>query len=258
MGMTPRVALVVGAGRGIGRAVAERLAREGHVIIVAARSAAEVQVAAEAICRAGGRADARTLDITDPALTDRAVQDIREAHGGLDILVNSAGMSYIAPVPFADPARWREVLEVNLLGAFIISRAVVRRMVGAHWGRIVHIGSIAARLGAPYNAIYAASKAGVEALVRSLALEVAPAGVTVNAVAPGYVRTQLFAYTQGERAKLKGVPLEHHEEDLLAEMPTRRLVEPAEVAAAVAYLVSEEAGSVTGHVLNVDGGRTAC
>ena len=124
-------------------------------------------------------------------------------------------------------------------------------------GRIIQIGSISADLGAPFNAIYAASKAGVAALVRSLALEVARTGITVNGVQPGYVKTLLFEETQAVRAKIKGVSAEQHEQDLIRDTPTGRLVLPQDVAAAVAYLASEDAAAVTGQMINVDGGRTA-
>ncbi len=257
MGLIPRVALVTGGGRGLGRGIAERLAADGHSVVVASRSTAEVEAVAKAIRDAGGKAEARTLDVTDAAAVDQLAADVVRAHGRLEILVNSAGTSYIAPVVLGDPARARAVLETNLLGAWLVSRAVLRPMMAARWGRIIHVGSISAELGAAFNAIYAASKAGVNALVRSLALELAQFGITVNAVAPGYVRTQLFDETQGRRAELKGVSRERHEADLLAEVPTGRFIEPPELAAAVAYLASEEARSVTGHVLTVDGGRTA-
>jgi 3-oxoacyl-[acyl-carrier protein] reductase len=257
VGLTPRVALVTGGGRGIGRGIAERLAAEGHTVIVAARSEAEVEATAQAICATGGSAQGRVLDVTDAPAVEALVREIVTAHGRLEILVNSAGTSYIAPLVLADPDRARAVLETNLLGAWIVSQAVVRSMMAARWGRIIHVGSISAEVGAPFAAIYAASKGGVHALVRSLALELAHAGITVNVVSPGYVHTQLFDHTQGRRADLKGVSREQHEADLLAEVPTGRFVEASDVAAAVAYLASEEARSVTGQVLTVDGGRTA-
>lgn len=256
VGLIPRVALVTGGGRGIGRGIAERFAADGHTVIIAARSQTEVEATAQAICNAGGSAQGRTLDVTDPSAAEKLVREIVTAYGRLDILVNSAGTSYIAPLVLADPDQVRAVLETNLLGAWFVSRAVVRPMMAARWGRIIHVGSISAEVGAPFAAIYAASKGGVHALVRSLALELAHSGITVNVVAPGYVHTHLFDHTQGRRADLKGVSRERHEADLLAEVPTGRFVEANDVAAAVAYLASEEARSVTGQVLNVDGGRT--
>jgi NAD(P)-dependent dehydrogenase (short-subunit alcohol dehydrogenase family) len=171
--------------------------------------------------------------------------------------VNCAVISNNAHLLLGNIQKWRDVLEVNTLGAFCISQAAIRPMIRQHYGRVVHIGSISAQVGAPYNAIYAASKAGVAGLVRSLALEVAAAGITVNAVQPGYVKTKLFAQTQGARAKIRGVDLEQQENDLIQDTPTRRLVTPEDVASLVDYLASESSRSITGQTLNVDGGRTA-
>src|SRR5436853_4197951 len=134
-----RVALVTGGGRGIGRGIAERFAADGHTVIIAARSQSEVEASAQAICKAGGSAQGRTLDVTDPSAAERLVREIVSTHGRLDILANSAGTSYIAPLVLADPERARAVLETNLLGAWIVSRAVLRPILAAHWGRLLHI-----------------------------------------------------------------------------------------------------------------------
>lgn len=246
-----------GGARGIGKAVALRLAADGHRVVVLARTLEQVDETAAEIERAGGWAIGHAADVGDPARVEALVREVTGAHGPPGILVNSAGISYIGPVLLGDGERWREVVDTNLLGAFRVSKAVLRPMLAAKWGRIIHVGSISSQIGAPYNAIYAASKAGVDALVRSLALEVARSGITVNAVAPGFVRTDLYMDTQSRRARLKGVTLESHEADLVGEVPIHRLVTPEEVAATVSFLASEEAGAITGQVINVDGGRTA-
>ncbi|MEM7563779.1 MAG: SDR family oxidoreductase, partial [Pseudomonadota bacterium] len=178
-------------------------------------------------------------------------------YGGLSAMVNCAGVSYIAPVLLSKNEDWERVLQINTIGAFNISRAVLRPMIRSRFGRIIHIGSISSQVGAAYNAIYAASKAGVAGMVRSLSLEVATLGITVNAVQPGYVKTKLFAQTQGARAKVKGVSIEQHEQDLIDDTPTGRLVTPEDVASLVGYLASDESHSITGQTINVDGGRTA-
>ena len=257
MGLGNKVSLVTGGGRGIGRAICERLATDGHTVYSAARSLDEVADVAERLSAAGGEVHALQLDVTDATQVDEAVKSILSKHSRIDVMVNSAGTSYIAPVVMGKIPEWEKVLDTNVLGAFIVSKAVVRPMLLARSGRIIHIGSVSGEIGAPYNAIYAASKHAIVGLVRSLALEVARSGITVNAVQPGTIKTKLFEETHGARARLKGVSMEEHEQDLIQDVPTRRFVEPEEIADAVAFLVSDGARSITGQMLNVDGGLTA-
>ena len=256
MGLKARVALVVGGGRGIGRAVCERLAADGCTVAVAGRTLAALEAVRDGLRDAGHEATCHELDLADLASVEPAVKGVVTEHGRVDVLVNAAGISYVAPVALSNLDRCEEVLRVNLLGAFALSRAAVRPMIRQKAGRIVHVGSISGDVGAPYNAIYAASKAGLGGLVRSLALEVAALGITVNAVQPGTVRTELFEATHGARAKLKGITLEAQERAMEADSPQRRLVRPDEVAAAVSYLAGDGAAAVNGHLLDVDGGRS--
>ena len=189
MGLNGRVALVVGAGGGIGRAVCRRLVGDGYRVVAAGRTLATLERLAAELGRDDDGADVGRveLDLADTASVESRIRDVAAEHGRIDVLVNAAGTSYVAPVALSNLATCEEVLRVNLLGAYALSRAVVRVMIRQKAGRIVHVGSISGAVGAPYNAIYAASKAGVAGLVRSLALEVAPLGITVNAVQPGTV-----------------------------------------------------------------------
>ncbi len=255
--MTARVVLVVGGAGGIGAAIAEHLCRDGHRVVVSSSTEERGEAQVAELAERGLEAESLRLDVTDEDSCRAGVAEVVSRHGRLDSLVNSAGVSYIAPVLLGKVQEWQRVLEVNTLGAFMISRAALRPMIKARYGRVVHIGSISAEVGAPFNAIYAASKAGVAGLVRSLALEVARTGITVNAVQPGYVKTSLYAETQGARARMKGVQVSEHEQTLIEDTPTGRLVTPEDVASLVGYLLREESQSITGQTLNVDGGRTA-
>lgn len=251
------VSLVVGGTGDIGKAICQRLLDSDSVVVVSGQTQERADTAVKALGGASDVLASCVINITDPDSCKQSVIEIEKNFGHLDNLVNCAGISYIAPVLLGKIDAWRNVLEVNSLGAFIISQAAMRPMVRQRYGRIIHIGSISAEVGAPYNAIYAASKAAIAGLVRSLALEIAASGITVNAVQPGYVKTKLFAQTQGVRAKIKGVTLDEHENDLIRDTPTRVLVTPDDVASLVNYLASNESRSITGQMLNVDGGRTA-
>jgi NAD(P)-dependent dehydrogenase (short-subunit alcohol dehydrogenase family) len=251
-----RVALVAGGSRGIGFAICHDLADAGYHVIAAARTQDELQELSDSFATKGREITCLNFDMANAESINTMVKTAHQCHGQLDVVINSAGISYVAPVALANLDRCEEVLQVNLMGAFTLSKAAVRIMTRQRYGRIVHIGSISGTIGAAYNAIYAASKAGVAGLVKSLALEVASLGITVNAVQPGTVHTRLFEQTHGARAKLKGITIEEQKALMEADNPQKKLVTVNDVAAAVCFLVSDGAGSINGHLLNVDGGRS--
>jgi 2-hydroxycyclohexanecarboxyl-CoA dehydrogenase len=244
------VALVTGAGRGIGRAIALRLARAGMAVGVTDLDAATAGAVAGEIQAAGGSAVACAADVTDLAALRAAVAATESALGPLGVLVNNAGWDRLHPFVESDPALWDRLIAINLKGVLNATKAALDGMVARGAGRIVNISSDAGRVGSSGESVYAACKAGVIGFSKALAREVARHGITVNVVCPGPTETQLLSDVMtGERgARIL--------EGMKRGIPLRRLAQPEDVAGAVAYLASDEAGYVTGQVLSVSGGLT--
>ena len=237
-----RVALITGASRGIGRAIAHRLAAGGAVVVAAARGD-NASSTATAIAEAGGRSEAIGLDVTDADAVASAVTGVLERYGRIDILVNNAGITRDQLMLRMKRDDWDAVIATNLTAAFTCIQAVLRPMVKQRRGRIINVSSVVGQSGNAGQANYAASKAGVIGLTKSLALEVASRNITVNAVTPGLIDTDMT------RAISAGA----HDE-WAARIPMQRLGAPEDVAGAVAFLASDEASYITGHVLAVNGG----
>ena len=238
-----RAALVTGGSRGIGRATASLLARGGARVGLCARNAADVEAAAQALREAGGEAIAVPADVADPRQADAAVQACLERFGRLDILVNNAGIRHDGLLLRMRDEDWDRVMAVNLKGAFHCARAALRGMVRQRGGRIINVTSVVAVSGNAGQANYVAAKAGLIGFTKAVALEVASRGITVNAVAPGFIETGM---TAGLEADLQ--------RRYLAQIPTGRFGRAEEVAWAIGFLASEEAGYLTGQVLHVNGG----
>lgn len=248
------MALITGGGRGIGRGIALAFAREGADVAVAARTLAEVEAVAEAIRGLGRRAVAIPCDVTDPEAAAACVRKAEAELGPVQILVNNAGIAVSARLVDTDDALWHRHLMVNLTGAFYMTRAVLPGMLARRWGRIINVASIAAKQGAAYTTAYTAAKHGLLGLTRALALEVVGAEITVNALCPGYVATDLTWQSARRIAEKTGRSYEEAVRTLAAFSPQKRLIEPEEVAAVAVLLASEEARGITGQAINIDGG----
>jgi 3-hydroxybutyrate dehydrogenase len=250
-----RVALVTGGGRGIGRAIALALAGAGARVAVAARSRLEVDAVVRELARLRRQGLALTCDVTSAAAVERAFAEVAETLGPVDVLVNNAGFAESAPIHRLDEALWSRTIAVNLTGTYLCTRQALGTMVDRGRGRVVNIASIAGRVPFPYTAAYCAAKHGVIGFTRAVALEMATKGVTVNAVCPGWVDTEM---TTGsiQRIVSKTGRTPEDVRRMLEEMnPQRRLIQPEEVAAVAVFLAGDEAAGITGQAINVDGGE---
>lgn len=239
-----KVALVTGGSRGIGRAIALRLAREGVAVVVnyVSREAAAREVV-DAVLAEGGRASSVQADVSVAVEAEAMVDGVLKEYGSLDILINNAGITRDGLLLRMSEADWDAVLDTNLKGAFVCTKAALRTMMRQRYGRIVNLSSVAGLMGNAGQANYSASKAGLIGFTKAVAREVASRNITVNAVAPGYIETDIW----------NGVP-EHARAGLLQLIPMARAGQPEDVAEVVAFLASDASRYMTGQVLSVDGG----
>jgi 3-hydroxybutyrate dehydrogenase len=252
--LSGKQAVVTGGGKGIGAAVARSLAAAGAAVLVAARTLADVEGVAGEIRAQGGRAWAATCDVTDPAQVQALARAAADRLGPVDILVNNAGIAHSAPLKAIALADWNRIFAVNVTGTFLCTQAFVPGMVERGWGRVVNVSSIAGRSGAPYIAAYAASKHAVLGFTRSVAAELAASGVTVNAVCPGYVDTDMVRDSVERIVEKTGRPAEQVVESIRRTSPQNRLLEPEEVAFLVLSLCDPRARGVNGQAIVQDGG----
>ena len=254
MALVGDVALVTGAGKGIGRAVAIALARRGADVALAARTATDLEAVAAEVRALGRRALAVPADVGEPADVTDLVASVERDLGPPAIVVNAAGIALSAKVLDTDDALWERHLRVNLTGTFLVSRAVLRGMIARRRGRIVNIASTAGKVGYLYVSAYCASKHGVVGLTRALALEVARHGITVNAICPGFVDTDLTAHSAANIAERTGVSVDDARRTLAAMSPQGRLMQAEEIADLAVMLAGEEARGINGQAINLDGG----
>ncbi len=238
-----RVAIVTGASRGIGRSIAERLAADGRLVVLVSRSADALDQVRQAIEQAGGSAEVRPCDIGDSEALSGMIEAVASTHGRLDILVNNAGITRDGLILRMSDADFDDVINVNLRSAFVACRSAARPMMRGRFGRIINIGSVTGLVGNAGQANYAAAKAGLAGLTKTLAKELGSKGITANLVAPGFIETNM----------LDNLP-PAAKDQIAKTVPVRRLGRPQEIAHVVSFLASDLAGYMTGQVLVVDGG----
>lgn len=238
-----RVALITGASRGIGQAIALALGQSGCQVIGTATSDAGAQAIGDFLGQSGVQGKGMRLQVTEPGACEALIEAILKDYGRLDILVNNAGITRDNLAMRMKDEEWDAVIQTNLTAVFKLNRAVLRPMMKARWGRIIQITSVVGVSGNPGQANYAAAKAGVAGMSRALAREIASRGITVNCIAPGFIDTDMTRALSQDQISA-----------LTAQIPAQRLGKPSDIAASVVFLASEDAGYITGITLNVNGG----
>jgi 3-hydroxybutyrate dehydrogenase len=255
-----KTALVTGSTSGIGLGIAEALAGEGaNIVLNGFGERADIERLRERLAGEHGvRVEYDGADMSKPEAIALMMKTALAAFGAIDVLVNNAGIQHVAPVDEFPPAKWDAILAINLSAAFHTTRLALPGMKKKGWGRIVNVASAHALVASPYKAAYVAAKHGIAGLTKTVALEVAEQGITVNAICPGYVWTPLVEKQIPDTAKARGISVEQVKRDvLLAAQPTKKFVAVEEVAALAAFLAGDAAASITGTVLPIDGGWTA-
>jgi NAD(P)-dependent dehydrogenase (short-subunit alcohol dehydrogenase family) len=250
--------LVTGGGRGIGRALSLAFGRQGARVAIFARSAKEIHAVAALLESEGKRALPVVCDVTQPEAVAGAVARVVSSFGTISVLVNNAGGAETQKFLGHDDQLWRRMLDQNLSSVYYVTKAVAPAMAEAGYGRIINIASVAGKVGGRYVAAYSAAKHGVLGLTRSLALELAPYNITVNAICPGFVDTSLTQRSIGNIAARTGRSNEEVKRLLESANPQNRLIDPEEVAAVALMLAAHEARGITGQAINVDGGAVFC
>ena len=247
MATETRIALVTGASRGIGRAIATRLAKDGRHVVLVSRTSGPLSDLKSQIESSGGKASFKALDISDAAAFAKAIEEVADEHGRLDILVNNAGITKDGLLLRMSDEDWATVLQTNLTSAFVAVRAAARAMMKNRFGRIVNISSTSGVVGNAGHANYAAAKSGLMGFSKSVARELGSKGVTCNVIAPGFIETDMTA----------NLP-QQVKDGVMQMMAVKRFGTSDDIAAAVAYVTSDEAGFLTGQTICVDGGMTMC
>jgi NAD(P)-dependent dehydrogenase (short-subunit alcohol dehydrogenase family) len=249
-----RVVLVTGGGRGIGRSISLEFARAGYRVVIASDVRSEVEAVRAECVEEGADSLGLVVDVRREDDVSQMVKDAVANFGSLDIMVTSAGIIDLTPVVETESSSWEDVITVNLTGTFLCVRDGVREMVKRGWGRIICVASLAGKTGGKFGAAYSASKHGVLGLVRSLALEVADQGVTVNAICPGFVQTGMAEKIRPIEARLHGLKEKELMDGRLRQIPIGRYLLPGEIAPVALFLASDQASGITGQALSVDGG----